>query len=86
MSVMEKTETQTEYITIKITDGIVSAITPESPQTKGAFPQPGEGLGKKSIGDVVAKMAEYDYRLVPGLVVPATTTCNASFIFMERRK
>ena len=74
-----------EYIVLAVMDGNVVAITPGNPRTQTAH-SPGGGMSRAPLGEVLAKLAEHGYRLVPGVVVPATPTFLQSFIVMEREK
>jgi len=74
-----------EYIVLAVMDGNVVAITPSNPQTQIAL-SPGSGMARAPLGEVLAKLTEHGYRLVPGVVVPATPTFLQSFIVMAREK
>jgi hypothetical protein len=76
---------EVEYIALSITDGNVMSIVPSTQQTQTAFPSSGSGTPKTSLAQAVTKLAEYGYRLVPGIVVPGGTHADC-LIFMEREK
>lgn len=70
-----------EYIAVRINSGSVSEIGPMNPQTQSARLQDGS---YGSVADALNKMAEYGFRLVPGMVIPwSPDTCT---VIMRREK
>jgi hypothetical protein len=66
-----------EYVAITVSSGSVSQIWPVDPQTQSA-------QGAADLASVLNKLAEYDYKLVPGIVVPWNDITVT--IFMARTK
>jgi hypothetical protein len=75
---------EVEYIALSIRDGSVVSIAPSTQQTQTALPSSGVGTPRGSLGQAVAKLAEYGYRMVP-VVIPGGTQADV-FILMEREK
>jgi hypothetical protein len=76
---------EVEYIALSVRDGNVVSIVPSNANTETALPPSSSGTPRNSLGQAVAKLTEFGYRIVPGIVVPGGAQ-DCSFIFMEREK
>lgn len=72
-----------EYIVINISQGSVNHIEQSSPHTESARSGPENQNRFQMLGAVLTKMAEYDYELVPGIVIPQN---DLTFNIVMRRK
>lgn len=70
-----------EYVTLHVDSGLVKYVSPKNAQTDTVGITPGNGVG---IEIALNKMAEYDYELVPGIVIP--WNAFVSTLIMRRAK